>query len=47
MAAEQLPESAKLIKEFTEYYSTLCYNPKANLDAKQYLDSMKSILKTI
>ncbi len=46
-AMSQLPESAELIQEFTQNYSTLCYSPNAASNPKHYLDSMKSVLKMI
>jgi len=46
-AISQLPESADFIEEFTRNYSSLCYNPSAASEPKQYIDKMKSLLKLI
>jgi len=44
-AATQLPDFAETIKEFTQCYATLCYNPAATAEQQIYLDKMKSSLK--
>ena len=46
-AVSQLPDSANLIHEFNQNYSTLCYNPNAASAPKEYIDSMRSILKRL
>ena len=47
LAAAQLPDLALAIKDFTNSYSTLCYNPAAKAESHVYIDKMKSVLKQI
>ncbi|MGK0272883.1 MAG: transglutaminase-like putative cysteine protease [Cocleimonas sp.] len=44
-AAKKLPDFASAIEEFTQSYTTLCYNPTAAEKQDLYLDKMKSVLK--
>ena len=46
-AVSQLPENADLILDFHRNYSTLCYNPNAASAPKEYIASMKTILKLL
>lgn len=45
LATTQLPDLADTIKEFTQTYSMLCYNPVAVAEQQTHLNKMKSMLK--
>ncbi len=46
-AAAQLPDFAEAIRDFTNNYATLCYNPDVATEQQTYLTKMKSALKLI
>ena len=47
VAAAQLPDFAEAIRDFTNNYATLCYNPDVATEQQTYLTKMKSALKLI